>query len=306
MNKIGFQVPVVLVVFNRPDNTAIALAAIKKVQPAQLFIVADGPRHNDERIKTDAVKQLLEVIDWPCEVFRNYATENMGCRMRLATGISWVFEQVEQAIILEDDCVPHPDFFIFCSAMLQKYQGVNEVMHISGNSFLPAHINLPHSYYFTNYTFVWGWATWRRAWQQYDLEMNEWENILPPAQLIKKLGNQYAAAYWKGCFSAANAISFDSWDYQWTYSVWKAGGIAIAPSKNLVSNNGFDHQATHTKQANPLLSYLPTYPLDTLIHPEKIKVNKQADHWIRDHVYSPPPPSIFQRIAKKIKRIFQN
>ena len=290
--------PVLLIIFNRPELTRQVFNAIREARPTQLFIAADGPRTVAEKVLTDAARAVTEHIDWPCEVQRNYAEYNMGCKHRPASAISWAFETVEELIILEDDCLPHPDFFTFCEAMLFKYRDEEKVMHISGDCFLPFDLN--ESYYFTNYTHVWGWATYRRSWQKMDLSMADWEKLKATMFLTKRLQKKYAVAYWEAIF---NNVAFDDpkiWDYQWTYSVWKEGGIAIAPAANLISNIGFGTGATHTLDPENNLAHKKVSELVIKKHPEMFVINRIADTWIRDHIYSIPPKNIFIKLLEKI------
>jgi len=173
------RTPVVLIIFNRPPTTERVFAEIAKARPQKLFVVADGPRpeRSGEAEKCAAARAVIDRVDWECEVLRNYAEVNLGCRQRPPTGISWVFEQVAEAIILKDDCVPHPTFFRFCEELLEKYREDERVMHISGSNFQPGYTRGPFSYYFSRFNPIWGWASWRRAWQHYDLNMKLWAEL---------------------------------------------------------------------------------------------------------------------------------
>ena len=170
--------PVVLIIFNRPKLTEVVFQAIREAKPPKLFLVADGPRPNrpDDIPRCAAARKVVEKVDWDCEVLRNYADENMGCGCRPASGITWVFSQVEEAIILEDDCVPSPSFFPFCQELLDRYRTDERVMHIGGMNWQSGHRRSPFSYFFSKYPQCWGWATWRRAWAHYDFTMRYWRN----------------------------------------------------------------------------------------------------------------------------------
>ena len=161
--------PVLLIIFNRPDTTARVFEAIRAARPTELYIAADAPRENrseDKRLCEEA-KKITEKIDWPCEVHRLYQEKNLGCKRGPIASITWFFENVEAGIILEDDCVPHPSFFAFCSELLEKYADDKRIMHVSGNNFQFGKMRGDASYFFSEYTLSWGWATWRRAWQRF-------------------------------------------------------------------------------------------------------------------------------------------
>jgi hypothetical protein len=167
------DIAVALIIFNRTDTTKKVFEVLRQVKPAKLLVIADAPRHNypDDIEKCAATRQIIEQVDWNCQVIKNYSEKNLGNKLRISTGLNWVFEQVEQAIILEDDCLPHPSFLPFCEDLLDKYQDDQRIMTRSGNNFQFGRKRTEYSYYFSRYTLIWGWATWRRAWQHYDAEM---------------------------------------------------------------------------------------------------------------------------------------
>src|SRR6185436_19386626 len=174
------SVPVALIIFNRPDLTARVFEAIRQAQPRQLFVIADGPRNPDDERLCNEARQVVAHVDWKCDVRTDFSQTNLGCGRRPASGIDWVFSQVAEAIILEDDCIPAPSFFHFCERLLEHYRNDTRVMHISGNNYLPADKRSSEreaqsrSYYFSKYTFSCGWATWRRAWKHYDSALASW------------------------------------------------------------------------------------------------------------------------------------
>jgi hypothetical protein len=178
--KKTFDTPILFLVFNRPETTSIVFDEIKKIKPSRLFIAADGPRDSklNEIHKCQEVRELFDTIDWPCELKTLYRQENLGCKIAVSSAITWFFEQVEYGIILEDDCLPDLTFFEFCSELLLKYEKDNEVMMIGGNNFHKKPLEISSSYYFTNYPHIWGWATWRRAWSNYNLDVSDYEKVL--------------------------------------------------------------------------------------------------------------------------------
>ena len=167
------KTPVVFLIFRRPDLTARVFEAIRQAQPAKLLIVADGDRNEEEAILCQQARAVTEQIDWDCEVLTNFSDTNLGCKRRVSSGLDWAFSQVEEAIILEDDCLPHPDFFHFCSELLTHYKDDTRIWNICGHNFQDAQWRGDGSYYFSRYADPWGWATWQRAWKHYDKDLSK-------------------------------------------------------------------------------------------------------------------------------------
>lgn len=302
-----FEVPVLFIIFNRPDLTARVFESIKDIRPKYLFISADGPRLNvpgDISLCNEARKIVMDNIDWDCEVKILFHEKNQGCSNAPATAITWFFNHVERGIILEDDVLPNKCFFNFCKVLLDRYCNDKKVMHISGNNFLP--FGLKESYYFTDYTFVWGWATWKRAWDLYDLEIPEWTKINKSLFLKTKLHHRRAENYWKKKFDlVADSKYRDTWDYQWTYACWTNNGLSIAPAINLVSNIGFRSDATHTHFEKSPLANISTGNLDVLnlVHPKKVEINNEIDRYIRDEIYLGEEPFSIKKYLRQLIKI---
>ena len=161
----NLKTPVAFIIFNRPSLTQIVFNTIRQAKPKQLFVIADGARFPEEKEKCQQARDIIRQVDWDCEVLANYSDVNLGCGKRISSGISWVFEHVEAAIILEDDCLPHLSFFRYCENLLDYYRDDERVMAIGGDNFQDGNKKTPYSYYFSKYPHVWGWATWRRAWK---------------------------------------------------------------------------------------------------------------------------------------------
>lgn len=279
--------PVLLLVFNRPDMTAKVFSQIRKVQPPQLFVAADGPRANhprDEDLCQEA-RNVATQVDWDCELHTHFRSENLGLKEAVSSAIMWFFRHVESGIILEDDCVPHPTFFPYCHELLEKYQNDQRVMAISGDNFQPNSKDYDASYYFSAYPHCWGWATWSRAWDWYDGEISEWKRLKNTGWLEGWLGSSPSAEYWADIFDRVANEGVDSWAYPWTFSCWAQHGLTILPAVNLVSNIGFDDRSTHTKQADSGAAHLPTNSLRTpLTHPSCIVRDYSADrHTLENH-----------------------
>lgn len=275
--------PVALIIFNRPDITKKTFDEIAKARPPKLFVIADGPcADNPEDIKKcAAVREIIERVDWKCEVIKNYSNVNLGCGKRPATGISWVFEHVEEAIILEDDCVPHPTFFRFCEELLEIYRHDERIMMIGGRSNLYDQEQTQYSYYFSRLPSCWGWSTWRRAWRHHDMEINLWPSLRDTSWLLDILSDPVEIEFWQNIFDKAytGAGNVDYWDFQWAFTCWAHNGLTILPNKELVSNIGFGEEATHTKSFDDKRANLPVaemvFPLK---HPSYMVRDREADN----------------------------
>lgn len=284
----GFGTAVLLIVFNRPNATMSLLKAIESVRPRHLMIVADGPRaaRADDEEKCRRVRELCEQIDWPCVVQRNYSDINLGCRRRVSSGISWAIEQVDRAIILEDDCVPNPSFFRFCDELLERYAEDQRIMAISGNNFQPRQPSGEYSYYFSRYPHCWGWATWRRAWVKYDDEMSHWHDAQRDRSLDSILESNRSKGYWSRLFADTKAGKIDSWAYRWTLSCWFQNGLTVLPDRNLVTNIGFNAEATHTLKVDAKAIF-PAYAMPfPLRHPPVVVRSAAADRYTENRMFS--------------------
>jgi hypothetical protein len=299
------QTPIVFIIFNRPDLTERVFNVIRQAQPTQLFVIADAPRQNrpDEEVKCAATRKIIEKVDWDCEVRTNYAKTNLGIKSRISTGLNWVFDIVERAIILEDDCLPELSFFRFCEELLEKYQNDDRIMTLSGNNFQFGRKRTEYSYYFSRYTLIWGWATWRRAWQKYDVEMNHWDSVRNDNWLHDILVDSRAVKYWSGLFQGCYEETIDSWALPWTFTCWIQNSLSIVPHINLVSNIGFSPNACHTRDIlNPLANY-PTESIEfPLQHPPFIIRDRLADQFTQQTQFD---IDIQWKIKRKLKRVFK-
>ena len=235
-----------------------------------------------------AARAVIDGVDWDCDVRRNFSDSNLGCRRRVASGLDWVFDSVEEAVILEDDCVPHATFFPFCQELLERYRSDSRVMAISGDNFQLGRPRTRHSYYFSRYSHIWGWASWRRAWQHYDPELTRWPEIRDDRLLEDILEDPTAVAYWTRAFEDAYTGTIDTWDYHWMLACWIQGGLTVLPSVNLVSNIGFDQDATHTVQRGRF-SALPAEAMDfPLSHPPFVVRSARADSFTQKTMFTRP------------------
>jgi hypothetical protein len=231
----------------------------------------------------------------------DFADSNMGCKRRVASGIDWIFEQVEEAIILEDDCLPDPSFFRYCEEMLTRYRDNERVGMVSGGNLQFGRRRGSGSYYFSKYTHIWGWASWRRAWKHFDRDLTLWpvfrdQGLLP--QIFETAGEQ---DYWRNSFQWVHEGSLDTWDVSWTFTAITHGLLQVVPNVNLISNIGFGANATHTHVVG-VHANMPTQPIEfPLVHPTFVLADLEADRYIAQDQLA---PSFMKRKWRRLQRIF--
>lgn len=276
------NVPVAVIVFNRPKHTREVFAALRLVRPAELFVIADGPRPevSADNALCAEVREVVSEVDWPCTVHRNFADSNLGLKERVSSGLSWVFDNVDRAIVLEDDCVAHPDFFRFCESLLERYADDDRVSVITGNNFQQGRRRGEASYYFSRYNHCWGWATWRRAWRQYNGDIDFWPEWKNSDSWRATLPDPVERRYWSAIFDDVRAGKINSWAYPWTASVWFHDGLTATPQVNLVKNIGFDDAATHTAGRRPSGSASEFEALGPISHPTDVLRKDVADRFV--------------------------
>jgi len=277
-----FKTPILLLIFNRPEVTKKIFQEIQKLKPKYLFLSSDGPRKNikNEKEKIEQTRKIiLNNINWDCDLKTLVRKDNLGCKIAVSSAIDWFFKYVEQGIILEDDCLPNQSFFYFCENLLNKYKHDGRIMHISGNNFFNNEQIKKNSYYFSRIPHIWGWATWKRAWKKYDVNIKNFPNF-KKNNLIKNIFNKnLVQSEWNKVFQKVYKNKIDTWDYQWTYTVFTNNGLCINPNLNLISNVGFTKESTHTKNEN-IFSNLPIYKLNKIVHPKFIIPNIKKDNFI--------------------------
>jgi hypothetical protein len=242
------QVPVSLHIFNRPDSTRKVFEQIRKARPSRLFVTADGPRAErpEDQEKCAQARSIIDDVDWVCELTTFFSETNNGSFKSTSTGISRVFEQVDRAIVLEDDCIPHETFFHFCNELLDYYENDRRVALIAGNNLLPAGKYTTDSYYFSRYTHMWGWATWRRTWEQIDFSMNNWPAFREMGGLRTCFDRRHEIAYWDDIMQGMyEGRTGPHWDYLLILSMCMNNSLAVKPAVNLITNTGFGDDATH-------------------------------------------------------------
>lgn len=265
--------PVLLIVFNRPKTAEKVLVSLANIKPKKVYVFADGARMDNAKDIEDCqkVRGLFNNLPWQCEIKKLFQEKNLGSGLGPATAISWFFQNEEAGIILEDDCVPSPDFFKFCAELLEKYKNSNRIMQISGSNFNRGRKWGRASYYFSGYPLNWGWATWRRAWAMYDFN------------------------------AAPEEIKNHIWDFQWSRAVKKNRGLNIVPNINLISNVGFGDNASHTKQKSWEHGQAAGSIKWPLKHPGFICRNYQADYYLAKNFFG---YSIKGKILFNFKKIF--
>lgn len=259
--------PIVFIIYNRPDLTRQVFEVIRARKPKHLYVIGDGPKFDsaDDASNVAATRSVIK-HDWDGSVTLDYSDENLGCQKRIYSGLTSVFEKHERAIILEDDCLPNPDFFDFCEKLLEGYADHSEVHHISGTTFLE-NSQFQGAHTMTQYPTPWGWATWRRAWETMDLSMN---TFFDNQDEIRKRSNISQRA-WKKLVHRLEKVhtgEVDSWAYPWLATCLATNRLVATPQENLVSNVGFDARSTHTSNSNSFFANRPRYELGCPIHAE--------------------------------------
>ncbi len=285
--------PVVLIIFKRLETTRRVFAAIRQVKPKHLLVIADAPHHDrpGEAEKCAAARAIIDTVDWDCEVIKRYADHNLGCARSVASGLSWAFSLVESAIILEDDCLPDPSFFGFCQELLERYRDDSRITSISGQNVQLGRRRTDYDYYFSAFNHIWGWATWRRAWNNFDLRMQRWPEFRDQG-LLEQIWEPAACRHWRNILEAtySEPSRQTNWDYQWTFSCWSQSGLGIIANQNLVSNLGFDAEGTNILSAQgefaARYSQMPTQPLKLpLRHPPFVLRHLEADRFTQNTLF---------------------
>ncbi|MBW2166433.1 MAG: hypothetical protein JRG74_10190 [Deltaproteobacteria bacterium] len=247
---------VLFMVFNRPDTTKQVFEAIRKAKPPRLYVSADGPRADKagEAEKCKEVRRIAMQVDWDCEVKSLFRDQNLGCKVAVSSAIDWFFENEEEGIILEDDCLPSQSFFWFCEELLIKFSDDPRVQHIGGTNPFDTELTT-NQYYFSKFNRIWGWASWRRSWNNYNVEIKMWPSI-KKENYHKRILGEAVGRYYEKIWDAVYQGKIDTWDYQWMLCRMLQG-MAIIPYVNLISNIGFGENSTHTTTNNSKLSNLP-------------------------------------------------
>ena len=308
---------ILLIIFNRPDTTQVVFDVIKKAKPNKLYIADDAPRSNyeNDKILCDQAKKITEVIDWDCNVKRLYQNKNIGCSLGPQAAFNWFFLHEKEGIILEDDCVPDLSFFNFASQMLEEFRNNKKIISINGSN-LGFELKNGDSYFFSRYMNMWGWATWADRANAIDYQLNSWKtekNHL--IYLHIKMRNSFFDfdinwyRYWQHKFDlTVSQKNITWWDWQWIWHQTKYNMLSIIPSVNLVSNIGFNENATHTKETqNPASNLKISTLLFPISHPKKIKSNFDYEEnyvkWVWCYYKRLPLSFYVKQTIKKILKI---
>jgi hypothetical protein len=291
---MSFDTPILLLAFNRPKHLAKVIERLKEIRPTRVLAVIDGARPQilGEADKVAEVKDLILSAFGHAAFESDFSPTNLGCKNRVSSGISWAFERVDRAIILEDDCLPDPSFFRFCEEMLMRFENNPKVFQVGANNFFPDDTVSSESYFFSRFAYIWGWATWRRAWKYYDVHMHQWRQK-------NKIARATWGPWWQDVFDRVSNGKIDTWDYQWQYVLQKCGGLSVVPTKNLVSNIGFGPEATHTIEYRKDLADAATSSLHfPLVHPSRIVANEAYDKKVAARLFD---PHAWEGVARPVK-----
>ncbi|MGC1869915.1 MAG: hypothetical protein WA700_03055 [Acidobacteriaceae bacterium] len=310
MSEECFDTPIVFIVFKRPRTTRKVFEVISSIRPGRLLIVADGPRGSvaGEKEACQQVREIVSAVDWPCELSTNFAGENLGCKERIITGLNWAFSLVEEAIILEDDCLPDASFFPFCKEMLARYREDSRVATISGTNLVERYLETSDSYFFGRMVTTWGWATWRSQWQRYDSQLKNWPEIRRLGLLSEVFEESRAVSLWTRVFDEMyenRGVGPNAWDYQWLYMSLIGNALTIFPTVNLVTNIGFGSDATHTTGNDTRLTPAVKALAFPLRHPSHLIPLRSMDSRLQRLHYVPLITRIKGKISRICRRLFR-
>jgi hypothetical protein len=297
--------PVLFLVFNRPAPTAQVFAAIRAARPTRLYVAADGARSNrpGEAERCEVTRRIATAVDWPCEVKTLFRDRNLGCKRAVSQALDWYFGCEEEGIVLEDDCVPDPSFFLYCDELLERHRNDERVALISGDNFQFGREYGDASYYFSRYVHIWGWASWRRFWRNYDPDTKDWPAFRDGKGLGRVFGQRSREIrYWRRVLDAVHQGKIDTWDYQVNFAVWAHRMLTILPQKNLVKNIGFGTDATHTT-ARSKFADMSAERIDLpLRHPAAFETCSAADDYTAAEMFLRP---FSARLIDKLKSLWR-
>ncbi len=289
-----YNIPVLFLIFSRPDTTAKVFERIREIKPTRLYVAADAPREGrpDEAKRCSETRAIIDKIDWPCELKTLYRDKNLGCKIAVSEGISWFFEHEEYGVILEDDCLPDLSFFPFCEELLIKYKDDDRIGHIGGNCFSPDLVKNGLSYDFCSFSHIWGWASWRRVWKNYDVNFSYWEEAKKDKSKKRNLlRNTREVLYFSSYISDAllyENSKMDTWDVQYLFMLRVQNQLSVYPIINLVTNIGLNNPNATNTQKSGTKGCVPasTMPFP-LKHPRYIMENQTINKYImKYHFFS--------------------
>lgn len=297
-----FNTPVIFICFNKPLITKKTFGQIRKLKPKKLFLIMDGPRIKNRRdiINCKKVKNIISKINWNCKVYQNFSKNNLGLKIRVISGLNWVFSKVNKAIILEDDCYAGKDFFYFCENLLNYYKKNRKISVITGNNF-EKNINNSSSYYFSKYSHIWGWATWKRTWKLYNDNNLELARFIKSKSFKKICPINHEQKYWIKMFDQIKKGKLQSWAYYFLLNIWKHKGLTVTPNYNLVENLGINKKlSTHKIDKHLRIPLTKNKLKKPLMHPKNILINSHIDKLVFYKIYYKNP---YMRMKFKFKKI---
>ncbi|PWG81068.1 nucleotide-diphospho-sugar transferase [Pararcticibacter amylolyticus] len=293
--------PVLFLIFNRPDTTSLVFEKIREARPSRLYIAADGPRNDSELLVCNETRKIIERIDWPCKFETLFRNKNLGCKNAVSSAIDWFFSKESEGIILEDDCLPSNEFFLFCDILLERYRDDSRIAQIAGCNFQKNKNHADASYYFSRNVEVWGWASWRRVWNNYDPDLIRYEDTEANKYLAEIFTDPMLFKEYSKLFQQLKKGEINTWDYQLKFISLFNNWLCIIPNSNLVTNIGFESDATHTTSPNSKFSNIPLEPLRMPIkHPIYILPSKEADDHIQDLEFDIEKKN--KKLNKRLKR----
>jgi hypothetical protein len=309
MQNYATKSAVLFLIFNRPDTTARVFEQIKAARPPRLYIAADGPRvnHPAEALLCNETRAVVSNIDWDCQVKTLFRAENLGCKNAMSSAIDWFFEQEVEGIILEDDCLPSNSFFHYCDTLLEKYRFDTRIRHIAGSNLQRGTKWGDASIYFTNQTHVWGWASWKRVWQDYDKDLKQYSEEDAPGKLSNIFTDPFVIEEWTKFFRQLKAGEIDTWDFQLAFLNFFNNGLSVNPNVNLITNIGFRDDATHTLASDSPYANIPLEELWEISYPTYILPEKKADYAIFNYDFNLERKwKKHNRLKNKLKRWFKS
>jgi hypothetical protein len=277
---------VLIIGFNRPHLLADLFDHLREIRPPRVYVSIDGPRegHPTDSASVSACHRLVESIDWCTDVHTRFPESNLGCGFAVSSAIEWFLSHEERGIVLEDDVLPNPTFYSYCTTMLDRYADDERVLTINGHNLVPprgqSRADLP--YRFTRYTEMWGWALWRRTWNNYELDISQWRSTLSTESLWEQCGQSVPRSlFWGSMFDMVASARFDTWDIQLRFAAMRSNQVMVVPNVNLTANNGFGSDATHYVQEPPRLQ--PVEAMSFPIPPVDFGVDELADNWLHRH-----------------------
>ena len=292
--------PVLFLTYRRESTARLVFDEIRAARPPRLYFASNGPPRGEKKTSDDVgkVRQLLEQVDWPCEVHTLFRESHLDVADSLISAITWFFEHESEGIILEDDCLPHPDFFQFCDSLLDRYRHDEKIFAISGSRLMDIETSEASSYSLTRYLHIWGWATWRRTWLSYDRNMAFWPELKGSQRWRKGFSNIGERFYWERKFDATFRGRIRTWDYQLLARMWSRESLAIAPMVNLVSNLGFGQEATFTSDSGHPMANMQSMGILPIRHPKQLEVDEDADKYTFKFAFGGGHLSSPQRLKK--------